>query len=257
MGAETEQAGRKRRYQRTLFDPVAARYQAVRPGYARAIVDFTLATAGIGAGDRVLDVGCGTGQLTGSLTGRGFRLTAIDLGPSMISAARQRLPEPGVSFQISSFEDFTAAKGSFDLIVSGSAFHWVDPEVKYRKSAQLLRPGGWLAILDTGERYDDPFGSALTALWRARADGGAWEQPRADGIRDSGLFAEPVWREDSRREIRPAGQVIDLENTRATTLSWPEDVRRRFTADLRRLLGDRAEIVLTQHTIVNMAQVRT
>jgi ubiquinone/menaquinone biosynthesis C-methylase UbiE len=60
-----------------------------------------------------------------------------------------------LSFQVSSFEDFAAADASFDLIVSGTAFHWVDPEAMFCKPARLLRPGGWLALLETGERYDD------------------------------------------------------------------------------------------------------
>jgi hypothetical protein len=45
-----------------------------------------------------------------------------------------------VCFKATSFEDFAAPEGSFDLIISGTAFHWIDPEVKFRKSASLLRP---------------------------------------------------------------------------------------------------------------------
>lgn len=90
----------------------------------------------------VLEVGCGTGQLTERLAGFGFSLTAIDIGPSMIATARRRLDGSAVSFQVASFEDFAAADACFDLIVSGTAFHRVDPEVKFCKSARLLRPGG-------------------------------------------------------------------------------------------------------------------
>ena len=107
-----------------------------------------MTTAAVGPGSAVLEVGCGTGQLTESLARYGFRLTAIDIGPSMIAAARRRLDGPAVSFQVSSFEDFAAAEASFDLIISGTAFHWVDPEVKFRKPAlapaprRLARPAG-------------------------------------------------------------------------------------------------------------------
>jgi 2-polyprenyl-3-methyl-5-hydroxy-6-metoxy-1,4-benzoquinol methylase len=107
-------------------------------------------------------VGCGTGQLTGDLGRYGFDLTAIDIGPAMIAAARQHLGDAAISFQACSFEDFAAAGSSFDLIVSATAFHWVDPEVRFSKSARLLRPGGWLALLAIGERYDDPLNRGLT-----------------------------------------------------------------------------------------------
>jgi 2-polyprenyl-3-methyl-5-hydroxy-6-metoxy-1,4-benzoquinol methylase len=67
MAAETEQERSKRRHQRTLFDSVAQLYEASRPEYPSDIVEFAVATAAVGAGSEVLEVGCGTGQLTQSL----------------------------------------------------------------------------------------------------------------------------------------------------------------------------------------------
>lgn len=72
-------------------------------------------TAGLGPGAAVLEVGCGTGQLTEQLAWSGFRLTAIDIGASMIAAARRRLTDAEVSFQVTSFEDLDAVEASFDL----------------------------------------------------------------------------------------------------------------------------------------------
>src|SRR5215467_3828022 len=199
VGAETEQERGKRRHQRTLFDGVAGLYQASRPGYPGHLVEFVAATAGLDAGSSVLEVGCGTGQLTERLAGFGFGLTAIDLGPSMIAAARHRLDGSAVSFQVSSFEDLAAADASFDLVISGASFHWVDPEVRFAKSARLLRPGGWLALLGVDERYDEPFGVVLAGMWAVRGDtGGAWVTQAVDAevIAGTGLFAEPVCRTD-------------------------------------------------------------
>jgi len=59
--AETEQQRSKRRRRRTLFDGVAELYAASRPGYPAEIIEFLTATAGVGPGSRVLEVGCGTG----------------------------------------------------------------------------------------------------------------------------------------------------------------------------------------------------
>jgi ubiquinone/menaquinone biosynthesis C-methylase UbiE len=91
MEAESERELTTRRYQRTLFDGVAQLYDDSRLGYPDEIVEFAVATAGVGPGSDVLEVGCGTGQLTQGLARFGFRLTAIDIGPSMIAAARRRL----------------------------------------------------------------------------------------------------------------------------------------------------------------------
>ena len=260
MPVETGQQRSKRQRQRTLFDGVARLYQATRRGYPADIVESLAATAGVGQGSPVLEVGCGTGQLTGDLARFGFDLTAIDIGPAMIAAARQHLGDAAVSFLASSFEDFAAADSSFDLLVSATAFHWVDPEVKFSKSARLLRPGGWLALLDIGERYDDPLNAALQEMWTARSEDKAWSARNppadADAILGSGLFGPPVHRTHRLRATVPAGTVLGVENTRATTLSWPAEVREAFTAELRRHLGSQAEVALTVHTTLTMARVR-
>lgn len=156
------------------------------------------------------------------------------------------------------FEDFAAAEGSFDLIVSGAAFHWVDPEVKFRKSAGLLRPGGWLALLDTEEHYNDPLGAALLGMWTARGDSdGAWVRRLADTevITGTGLFDTPIQRTDSQWITRPVDVVIGVENTRATSLSWPDDIRRGFTEELRHHLRSQTEVHLTQQTSLTMARI--
>jgi SAM-dependent methyltransferase len=248
----------KRRYQRGLFDSVARLYQATRPGYPAELVEFVAVTAGIGAGSPVLEVGCGTGQLTEALVPLGFALTAIDLGASMVEVARERVPGDGVTFRAVAFEDLDADPGSFDLVISAAAFHWIDPEVRFRQAARLLRPGAWLAVTGCSEHYEEPLGSALDELWRARAaDDGAWATRPADAgaISDSGLFEAPVRRTFTRRATYSAEDVIGVENTRATSLSWPPDVRDGFNAELRQLLGGRA-VPLTLEAPVTMARVR-
>jgi 2-polyprenyl-3-methyl-5-hydroxy-6-metoxy-1,4-benzoquinol methylase len=259
VAAESEQERSIRLHRRTLFDSVAQLYQASRLGYPSDIVEFAVATAEVGAGSEVLEVGCGTGQLTESLARYGFRLTAIDIGPSMINAARRRLDGPALSFRVSSFEDFAAPEASFDLIISGTAFHWIDPEVRFRKPARLLRPGGWLALLETVERYDDPFGAALLGTWATRSgDGRArdWQGHFADTevIAGTGLFETPVRKTHAQRIVRPAEAVIGVENTRATSLSWPDDIRRDFTEELRHHLRSQTEVQLTQETSLTMAR---
>lgn len=258
-GPETERDKIKRRWQRTLFDGIAERYEASRPGYPAQIVDFVIATAALGAGARVLEVGCGTGQLTERLAHSGFRLTAIDIGPSMIAAARQRLTGADVSFEVTSFENLAAADASFDLVISAAAFHWIDPEVAFSKSARLLRPRGWLALLGHDDRYDEPLGSALNDLWITYGNtGGAWERRPSDPdvVSATGLFATPVCMSDSQRSVLPVGDVIALETTRGAFLSWPPDAQRRSTDHLRQLLESQPAIRLTRETSVTMAQVR-
>jgi trans-aconitate methyltransferase len=138
-----------------------------------------------------LEIGCGTGQLTRQLAGRAFDLTAIDIGAAMVRTARSNVADTTARFQVCSFEDF-ADTGPFDLIVSATAFHWIDPGVGLAKAARLLRPRGWLALLTTGERYPEPLQSRLRELWvRHSRQSGEWaDQPaRLEALRQSGFSA--------------------------------------------------------------------
>jgi len=255
-GPESTRDRDKRHHQRTLFNDIAERYEDSRPGYPSRVVEFVATTAALGPGASVLEIGCGTGQLTERLAARAYHLTAIDIGPAMIAAARRRLTGVEVEFQVTSFEDLAAPDGSFDLIISSAAFHWIDPEVAFTKSARLLRPGGWLALLGTAEHYDHPLGTALDDLWIKHGNtGGAWDRRPSDpeAISATRLFITPVCLTDDQRATLTPDEVVALESTRATFLSWPLDAQRRFTEELRRTL--KPVVHLTRQTSVTMAQI--
>src|SRR5246127_5922492 len=94
-----------RRYGK-VFDEVATEYDRRRPAYPDELVDQACQVAGIGSGDHVLEVGCGSGQLTRGLVARGLRVTALEPGQSLIALARQNLAGAGaVEFVNARFED--------------------------------------------------------------------------------------------------------------------------------------------------------
>jgi SAM-dependent methyltransferase len=136
-----------RRYGK-VFDEVAAEYDRYRPAYPDELIDQACQVAGIGRGDRVLEVGCGSGQLTRGLLTRGLHVTALEPGTSLIALARQNLDGAGaVEFVNARFEDAPLAHGRFRAVFSASAFHWIDPEVGWQKAADVLVPGGTLALV--------------------------------------------------------------------------------------------------------------
>jgi ubiquinone/menaquinone biosynthesis C-methylase UbiE len=247
----------KREHQRALFDDVAALYDATRQSYPSEVVDATIATASVGPGASVLEIGCGTGQLTRGLAGRGFTLTAIDIGAAMIAAARRNVADPTVRFEVSSFEDLDV-NGPLDLIVSATAFHWVDPAVGWAKAARLLRPNGWLALLTTGERYREPLRTSLRELWtKYSREKIRWTEPApwTAPLRESPLFGEVVEAGHQLPLILPADTVLGVECTRATFLSYDRADQEGFVDDLTRLLAPSAEVELVQETFMAMARV--
>jgi ubiquinone/menaquinone biosynthesis C-methylase UbiE len=136
-----------RRYGK-VFDEIAAEYDRHRPAYPDELVDQACQVAGIGSGDHVLEVGCGSGQLTRSLVARGLHVTALEPGKRLIALARQNLAGAGqVEFVNAQFEDALLPREQFKAVFSASAFHWVDPKVSWQKAADVLVPGGTLALV--------------------------------------------------------------------------------------------------------------
>jgi ubiquinone/menaquinone biosynthesis C-methylase UbiE len=131
-----------------IFDEIAAEYDRRRPTYPDELIDQACEVAGIGSGDHVLEVGCGSGQLTRGLVARGLHVTALEPGKSLIALARKNLEGAGeVEFVNAQFEDASLSHKQFQAVFSASAFHWVDPQVSWRKAADVLVPGGTLALV--------------------------------------------------------------------------------------------------------------
>lgn len=131
-----------------VFDQVAAEYDRHRPTYPEQLIDLASQGAGLGRGDRVLEIGCGTGQLTGSLLARGLRVTAIEPGAQLAGLAQQRLQGTGeLELVDARFEDARLPHAHCRAVFSASAIHWVDPDVGWQRAADALVPGGTLALI--------------------------------------------------------------------------------------------------------------
>ena len=133
---------------RRVFDEVAELYDRVRPPYPDALFTDLVGITGLGAQSTVLEVGCGTGQATRSLVALGASVTAVELGREMAELARARLADSQkVTIETSPFETWDDRGRRFDLLVAASSWHWVDPSIGWRRAHEVLKPGGWMAVL--------------------------------------------------------------------------------------------------------------
>ncbi len=129
------------------FDTVADLYDEMRPRYPDALFDDLVTLAQVPPGAQVLEIGTGPGVATRPLALRGLRIVGLEPGPALAAVARDNLAEfDSVEIRQSTFEDAELAPASFDLVVSASAWHWVDQQIGPAKVAQVLRPGGHLAV---------------------------------------------------------------------------------------------------------------
>jgi SAM-dependent methyltransferase len=131
-----------------VFNEVPELYDRVRPGYPDEMFADLVTITGIGGRSAVLEVGCGTGQATRSLAALGCSVTAVEPGTEMAALARQRVAAFGnVNVETSTFEQWDADGRRFDVLVAAASWHWVDPSVGWRRAHDVLRPGGWMALL--------------------------------------------------------------------------------------------------------------
>jgi SAM-dependent methyltransferase len=134
------------RPQRLIFGEVAELYDRHRPTYPAALVEDLLAEAGPAPGDRLLEVGAGTGKATELFAARGAAVLAVEPSEEMAAVARRRCAAyPGVEIVESDFERLELDGEDFPLLYSAQAWHWIDPAVRYQRARAALAPGGLLA----------------------------------------------------------------------------------------------------------------
>ena len=131
---------------KTTFNTAPTLYEDVRPGYPEELIQDVLDISGLNDHSRILEIGCGTGKATRPFAERGYELICLDIGADLLAVAKKKLKAfPNLSFVEYAFEEWES-DGKFDLIISATAFHWVDPKVRYLKASEVLKSKGFLAV---------------------------------------------------------------------------------------------------------------
>jgi SAM-dependent methyltransferase len=251
-----------------VFDQIAEEYDRWRPAYPDELVDRALEVAAIGSGDRVLEVGCGSGQLTRSLLARGLNVTAIEPGAQLRSLAERNLGGAGeIQFVDARFEDAELREGGFQAIFSAAAFHWVDPDAGWERAARLLAPDGTLALIQYCA-LDDPASSRdhealLAAMTRVAPELAAAWPPVRDlatilaGVQERRENISEVWAWIGRTEIaRPRAAEVFGEIQIATMPTVFEQTADEVNSSLRttspfqRLDADRRQVLEDENTAI-------
>jgi SAM-dependent methyltransferase len=239
---------------KTTFNSAAELYQHARPEYPDRLYDQLIRLADLRAGDRLLEVGCATGKATAPLAKRGFAVTCIELGPELAAAARQNLAGyPLVQVAEGAFETWPPAGTTFDLVFAATAWHWIDPAVKYQRARQLLRPGGHLAFWSATHVFPaggDPFFTEIQEIYDEIGEGVPAEtaQPRPGELADesadieaSGLFDEVVVRHFDWEVSYDAAAYIRLLDTFSGHIAMADWQRDRLYREIRRRLAERPD----------------
>jgi len=187
-----------RRVRATVFGRDAATYDAARLPYPRRVYEILVNRCNLRPGATVFEIGPGTGIATRELLRRGARpLTLIEPDRRLARYLRSSLGVDEERFRIepSTFARARLSRGSFDLGVAASSFHWTRERPALRKVARSLRPGGWWAMWNNhhGDPYrSSPFHQALQPVYRKLYHGhvgGVYDRASANAHRARRLAA--------------------------------------------------------------------
>ncbi len=128
------------------FDISANDYN-IRPGYPEKLYKDIMSISKITKSDKILEIGCGTGQATVAFAKFGFNILCIDIGKNLCKLTAENCKEyKNVRIENISFEDLQSEANTFNFIYSASAFHWIPYGIGIPKAAILLKNFGCLAI---------------------------------------------------------------------------------------------------------------
>jgi SAM-dependent methyltransferase len=209
------------------FAQVAGEYERGRPGYPHEAIAWLLGTEPLD----VLDLGAGTGKLTGALLASGHRVSAVEPLPEMRAILTDTLPAaralPG------SAEALPLADHSVDAVAVGAAFHWFDRGAALAEIRRVLRPPGVLGLL--GNSFD------VTLPWVARVREilgppalerpGHW--PSREALREE--FAEVEDQRFPHEQPLDRARLRDLACSRSNVAVMADPQRERLLASLDRL----------------------
>ena len=234
---------------KTTFNTAAVLYEDIRPGYPEKLIQDIINLSDLEDHSRILEVGGGTGKATQPFAERGYELVCLDIGADLIAVARERLRKyPNVSFVQQAFEAWKP-EGKFDLIISATAFHWVDPKVRYLKAFQVLKSNGFLAVFSNQHvRKDEGFFAESQSLYDKYYAPMTTNRPtHATNFPGVEAFRSPIRRVYPWTQTYSSEQYIKLLGTYSGHIALPDENRNLLFEGITNLIETKYDGQVTKH----------
>lgn len=138
------------------FTSTEAYYAQYRPGYGEQAIEHLRDQFQLDETSRVLDLGCGAGQLGIPVSEHVGTVVGMDPNERMLQEARSTATESGrtnVEWTVGSDADLSEDLGPFDLTTMGRSFHWMNQERTLDRLYRMTKPGGGIALLSDTEWF--------------------------------------------------------------------------------------------------------
>jgi ubiquinone/menaquinone biosynthesis C-methylase UbiE len=234
---------------KTTFNTASTLYEDIRPGYPEKLIEDVLDISGIENNSKILEVGCGTGKATRSFAERGYELVCLDIGADLIVVAREKLKEfPNVSFIEQAFEA-RKSEDKFNLVISATAFHWVDPNVRYLKASEVLRSGGSLAVFSNQHvRKEEGFFAESQSLYDQYYLPLTTNRPtHTTDFPGVEAFQDPIKRVYPWTQTYSSEQYIKLLGTYSGHIALPDENKRLLFEGITDLIETKYDGQITKH----------
>jgi len=244
---------------RATFTEDAELYARRRSGYPAATMHDLAALGALRPGSRVLEIGCGAGQATLPLARLGCKITAVELGPELAAVARDRLAGfDNTEVVVANFEDWPLPRPGFDLVLAATSFHWIDPAIRMKKSADALRPNGALAVISTHHVA----GGTNTFFVDVQACYECFDPTTPPGLRlqrpedipadivefeESGRFGPVTVRRYQWEMAYTAGEYLELLSTYSGHRAMTAQSRKGLFACIKRLIDDHGGTIVKRY----------
>jgi SAM-dependent methyltransferase len=249
------------------FGAAASDYATHRAGFPESLFD-RLAALGVGVnGERVADVGAGTGTLGRGLARRGCRVSAIDPDARMLDQGRLLNAEAGVVIddRVGTAEALPFKDGALDIVAAGQCWHWFDPPAAAREFARVTRPGGrvliahfdWLPLPGNVVEATEELIVAHNPVWRMGGANGIHVESLPH-LTAAGFEAFEMFAYDVDVAYTPEAWRGRIRASAGVGASLSVEVVRAFDADLERLLAKRfpESILVVPHRVFALVGVR-
>jgi len=247
------------------FDGVAELYDRYRPSYPAELIEEIIHISAIQSDGKILEIGSGTGKATILFAKRGYSVLCLEPGQNLIDVATRNLAAyTQVSFVKARFEEWDSGEEKFDLVISAQAFHWVPENVRYEKTARVLKPGGYLAAfwnmypgMERGLRQelDQAYGEFAPELVMPNNPVEASIEDRANSLRTSPYFEHVVVRQHLWSKRYSTRDYLGLLNTYSDHLRLSEQRRAKLFDAIAALIERRGGYILRPYlAVVYLAQ---
>lgn len=151
------------------FSNRAKLYSQGRPGYPDSALDYLCAACRLSKGNKLVDIGAGTGISSRALADRGLHVTAVEPNEAMLDEARSYEEYQGkITYVKATAEATGLPDAAFQAVVCAQAFHWFDPQKALAEFHRLLSPGAYVALMwnerDEADQFTRDYGDLLRTL---------------------------------------------------------------------------------------------